>query len=154
MLQSLKKIHISIALLVLIFAINTSVNAQCKSEIKEGIKKLEPYTHNGQINNITITGGTPVEVHLSFYKGLRYKLQIAAEPNLGPVQFKIYNENMDEIYDSNEDKENPDAWDFISTSSQELTIKIASTDKSKKGCVAVLVGMKSTKVVSNPVRDL
>ena len=146
MLLSLKKIRISIALLVLLFAINTSANAQCKSEVKEGIKKLEPYTHNGQINNMTITGGTPVEVHLSFYKGLRYKLQIAAEPALGPVQFKIY--------DSNDDKENPNAWDFMSTSSQELTIKIASTDKSKKGCVAVLVGMKSTKVVSNPVRDL
>ena len=151
---TLKKIRVSIALLVLIVAVNASGIAQCKTEVKEGIKKLEPYTHNGQVNSMNIDGTKPIEVCLSFYKGLRYKLQIVSDPALGPVHFKVWNEDKDEVYDSNEDKDNPDSWDFLSTSSQELTIEITPTDKSKKGCIAVLVGMKSTKVVSNPIRDL
>ena len=139
------------SLFLLALAFNTAALAQCKTEIKEGIKKLEPYTHNGQINN-TVLSGKPAEFHLSFYKGLRYKLQIVSEAALGPVQFKIYNEDKEEVYDSNETKE--DFWDFLSTSSQELTVEVSSVDKSKKGCIAVLVGMKSTKVTSNPIRDL
>ena len=148
-----KTISASICLLILAFAINTTAFAQCKTEIKDGIKKLEPYTHNGQTNN-AVLAGKPVQFHLSFYKGLRYKLQIVSEAAVGPVQFKIYNEEKTEVYNSNEDTENTGAWDFLSTSSQELTVEIASADKSKKGCIAVLVGMKSSKVVSNPIRDL
>jgi hypothetical protein len=153
MIISIKTIRISIALLSFTFLVNLTGSAQCKSEITEGIKKLEPYTHNGQVNSATING-KPVEIHLSFYKGLKYKLQVVSEPSLGPVEFKIWTEDKDEVYNSNDDKENPDSWDFMSTSSQELTIEITATDKSKKGCIAVLVGMKSPKVTSNPIRDL
>lgn len=151
MTVSIKTMRASIGLLVLAFAFNTTASAQCKTEIKEGIKKLEPYTHNGQINNAILSGKT-AEFHLSFYKGLRYKLQIVSEAAVGPVQFKIYNEDKEEVYDSNETKE--DSWDFLSTSSQELTVEVSPVDKSKKGCIAVLVGMKSAKVTSNPIRDL
>lgn len=149
---SVKTLRISVALLALVLAINTNGFAQCKSEIKEGIKKLEPYMHNGQINNMIISNGKPAELHLSFYKGLKYKLQIASETALGEVQFKIFDEQKNEIFNNAEGKE--DNWDFLSTSSQELTIEISSVDKSKKGCAVVLVGMKSNKVTSNPIRDL
>jgi len=152
MIVSLKTLRFSIILLVLTLVINANGSAQCKSELKEALKKLEPYMHNGQINNMTITNGKPVELHLSFYKGLRYKLQIASEATLGEIQFKIFDEQKNEIFNNSEGKE--DYWDFLSTSSQELTIELFSTDKTKKGCMTVLVGMKSNKVASNPIRDL
>jgi hypothetical protein len=149
---SMKNIRLAIALFTLTFLVNSTSSAQCKTEIKEGIKKLSLYTHNGQTNNLIIVAEKPLELHLSFYKGLRYKIQLASDAGLGLVHFKVWDEDKNELFDSSDDK--VDFWEFLSTSSQELTIEIISTDKSKKNCVAVLVGMKSNKVASNPMRDL
>lgn len=149
---SLKEIKIIITVFVFAFAFNSSVNAQCKSIVKAGIVKLTPYTHNGQINNVTISDGKPAEIHLSFYKGLYYKLQISSEKSVGKLSFRILDENSTEVYNSANGAEDVDFWNFYSNSSQDLTVEIKPTENAS-GCVAVLVGMQIPKS-NNPIRNL
>ncbi len=140
--------------LVIVFivsvALHTGVYAQCKSVVKEGIQKLSPYQHNGQVNSVTVKGGKPAEIHLSFYKGLYYRLQISSEASLGKVSFRVLDENKKEVYNSTADQ--TDFWNFYSNSSQELIVELLPSE-SKKGCAAVLVGMQAPKK-SNPIRNL
>lgn len=126
--------------------------AQCKSIVKEGIQKLSPYTHNGQVNNVTLKEGKTAKLHLSFYKGLNYKLQISADQELGKVNFRVLDENKKEVYNSATAEKPVDFWNFYSNSSQELIIELSSSEP-KKGCAAVLVGMQVPKK-SNPIRNL
>ena len=149
---SLKKISTLFAVVILSFAINTLGLAQCKSVVKEGIKKLAPYTHNGQINSASIKDGKPVEIHLSFYKGLYYKLQVCSEKSVGKLSFKVLDENNKEVYNS-ETGGDGDFWTFYSNSSQDLIIQLKSSSEKSKGCVAVLVGMQIPHS-NNPIRNL
>lgn len=146
----IQSIRISIALLFLVVGINTAANAQCKAEVKEGIKKLSPYKHNGQINNGKLAAGKTAEFHISVYKGLRYRFQIVSETNLGAVQIKVYDENRKEIY--NNANGNANFWDFISNASQELIVEITAADKTQKGCVGLVVGMQTP--ANNSIRNL
>lgn len=150
--SSLKKISVSILVSVLLLAYSASAIAQCKSVVKDGIKKLSPYTHNGQVNNVSLKGGKPAEIHLSFYKGLYYKLQISSEESLGKVSFRVLDENKKEVYNSTTDGK-ADFWNFYSNSSQDLIVEVIPSEKVKKGCVAVLVGMQVPKS-NNPIRNL
>lgn len=139
-----------ITLFVFLFSF-TVINAQCKSAVKDGIKKLAPYTHNGQINNVTVILGEPSEIHLSFYKGLNYKFQIGSEDALGKVTFRVLDENKTEIYNSAKSA-NPTAWVFYSNSSQNLIIEIYPVDKEKQGCAYLVVGMQEPK--NTAIRNL
>lgn len=149
---SLRKTRILIAVFILSFAVNSLSNAQCKSVVKAGIQKLTPYTHNGQINNVTIKDGKPAEIHLSFYKGLYYKLQISTEKSVGKIGFRVLDENNVEVYNSETGGDNADFWNFYSNSSQDLVVELKPSEKSN-GCVAVLVGMQIPKS-NNPIRNL
>ena len=153
MKSTFRKIKIFFAVVILSLSINTLAVAQCKSVVKEGIKKLTPYTHNGQINSATMKEGKSVEIHLSFYKGLYYKLQICSEKSVGKISFRVLDENKKEVYNSDtEDK--ADFWNFFSNSAQDLVVELkSSSDKSKGGCVAVLVGMQVPRS-NNPIRNL
>lgn len=148
---SLKNIRSIIVILVLSFTMAFAANAQCKSAVKDGIKKLSPYTHNGQINNVTLILGEPSEIHLSVYKGLNYKFQIGSEDALGKVTFRILDEYKTEIYNS-ATSSNPESWIFYSNSTQNLIVEIYAIDKEKQGCAFLVVGMQQPK--SNTVRTL
>src|SRR3989304_6197685 len=120
---SLMKIRKILTMFIFCFAISTLGIAQCRSIVKVGIQKLLPYTHNGQINNVTIKDGKPSEIHLSFYKGLYYKLQICSEKSVGKVNFRVLDESNTEVYNSATSGENADFWNFFSNSSQDLVIE-------------------------------
>ncbi|MFY9311276.1 MAG: hypothetical protein WAQ28_19685 [Bacteroidia bacterium] len=139
-----------IGVCILCLAFHVGAVAQCKSIVKDAIQKLSPYQHNGQVNNVTIKDGKTAEIHLSFYKGLYYKLQISSEKSLGKVHFRVLDENKKEVYNSNNDQ--AESWNFYSNSSQELVVEIIPSE-TKKGCAAVLVGMQVPKK-SNPIRNL
>lgn len=147
----MKKAIQSGAIFILLFTLYSTAIAQCKSVAKDGIAKLTPYTHNGQVNSATLKDGKPAEFHISFYKGLYYKLQISSEKSLGKVNFRVLDENKKEVYNSTSN-ESADSWNFFSNTAQDLTIELTSTE-AKKGCVAVLVGMQVPKK-SNPIRNL
>ncbi len=151
---SLKKIKIFISVIVFSFATQAVGFAQCKSLVKEGIKKLTPYTHNGQINSATMKDGKPIEIHLSFYKGLYYKLQVCSEKSVGKLSFRVIDENNKEVYNSATATEGQaDFWNFYSNSAQDLVIELKSSSDNSKGCVAVLVGMQIPHS-NNPIRNL
>lgn len=144
-----KKNKAAIALLFsILFA--GSAAAQCKAPARESIKKLAPYAHNGEVNSVTLILGEPSPVHLSFYKGLNYKIQVSAEQQLGDISIRITDEDNNEVYNNKNDRSN--AFEFYSNSSQELVVEISSTDKTKQGCAAIVVGIQSPK--SNSIRNL
>lgn len=151
---SYKKTKIIFAVFFLTFVVSQTIVAQCGSAVKQGIKKLAPYTHNGQVNNVTLVLGEPSEVHLSFYKGLYYKLQICSEAAVGKVNFRVLDENNTELYNSANAANQADFWEFFSNSTQELVIQISSADKSKQGCAAIVVGMQIPKANNNSIRNL
>ncbi|MGB3946553.1 MAG: hypothetical protein WBM13_01095 [Bacteroidia bacterium] len=148
----MKKRNSIILIAILSIASQYNAIAQCKSIVKEGIQKLSPYTHNGQVNNVTLKEGKTAKLHLSFYKGLNYKLQISAEESLGKINFRVLDENQKEVYNSSTAEKPVDFWNFYSNSSQELIIELTSSAP-KKGCAAVIVGMQVPKK-SNPIRNL
>lgn len=150
--RSVKNISFVFTLCLMTFGwVNTQ--AQCSSVSKEAIKKLTVYSHTGQTNSASISSGNKVEMHLSFYKGLNYKLQFGADASLGAYSFRILDENKKELYKyvgSNQ----ADYFTFFSNSSQELIIEITGNDNTKKGCVAVAVGMQAPKSGNNKIRNL
>ena len=141
---SVKNIVSTAALIVISFALPFSVNAQCKSAVKEGIKKLAPYTHNGQVNNVTLILDEPSEIHVSFYKGLNYKFQIGSEETLGKVTFRVLDDYKTEIYNI-ATSANPESWVFYSNSTQNLIIEIYAVEKEKQGSAYLVVGMQQPK---------
>jgi hypothetical protein len=149
---SVKNIKIALALFVMTIGLVNFSNAQCTSVSKAAISKLTVYSHTGQTNSATIASGNKVEMHLSFYKGLNYKLQFGADASLGAYSFRILDENKNELY-KYDGTNGADYFTFFSNSSQELIIEISANDNTKKGCVVVAVGMQAPKT-SNAIRNL
>ena len=146
---SFKKIASSLFILTVLIV--SSASAQCGAVVKEGVKKLTVYTNTGQTNSATIQSGNKVEMHLAFYKGLNYKLQFAADKALGDYTVRVLDAGGKELYKYEKNTE-ADYFTFFSNSSQELVVEISAQDTTKKGCVAVAVGMQQPK--SNSIRNL
>lgn len=146
-----KKIRFLLTLSILSIVSVTSGFAQCATVVKEAISKLTVYSHTGQTNSAKIESGNKVEMHLAFYRGMNYKLQFAADKALGQYSFRILDENKKELYKF--DGTQADYFTFFSNSSQELIIEVSAVDETKKGCVAVAVGMQPPKKVGS-IRNL
>jgi hypothetical protein len=142
---------ILIAVFISAAFINSSA-AQCSSVVKEALGKLTVYASSGQTNSATIEKGNKVEMHLSFYKGVNYKLQFGADKSLGQYSFRILDENKNELY-KYDGSNGADYFTFFSNSSQELIVEMTAADNTKKGCVGVAVGMQVPKK-SNSIRNL
>jgi hypothetical protein len=153
MKRSLKNLKIVLAVFTMSLAVMNTATAQCTAVTKDAIKKLTVYTHTGQTNSAAISGGNKVEMHLSFYKGLNYKLQFGADAALGQYKFRILDENKKELYKFDGGSQ-ADYFTFFSNCSQELIIEISAVDNTKKGCVAVVVGMQAPKTGNNSIRNL
>lgn len=146
-----KNIRLILTLSLLSIVSTSNSFAQCGSVVKEAISKLTVYNHTGQTNSAKIESGNKVEMHLAFYRGMNYKLQFAAEKTLGQYTFRILDENKKELYKF--DGTQADYFTFFSNSSQELIIEVSAVDETKKGCVAVAVGMQPPKKVGS-IRNL
>ena len=145
------KIARTTVLLVLATVLSNFSFAQCKKVVEEGVKKLSPYSFNGQTNTLTIKGSKPAQLSLPFYKGYTYKLQITPEADYAAkVSFRVLDANKNELFNSTANS-NSESWSFYSNSTQELVIEVTSTEKAKQ-CVAVLVGVQIPK--KNSMRDL
>lgn len=143
-MNRMKKI---IGLFVLISAFNAISFAQCKSIVKANLGKLSPFTHNGQMNSVSLPEGGVADFKISCYKGLTYRLALAFEEKLGKVTFRVLDEDNNEVYNSAESTNG--TWDFNVDSSQELTVEInvPLVEKKLRGCVALLVGFREPKSV-------
>lgn len=149
----IKNMKTVLAVFALSFTLISAGNAQCSAVTKEAIKKLTVYTHTGQTNSAAISAGNKIEMHLSFYKGLNYKLQFGADAALGQYNFRILDENKKELYKYDGNNQ-ADYFTFFSNSSQELIVEISANDNTKKGCVTVVVGMQAPAKSNNSIRNL
>jgi len=138
-----------IATLVLAISISVVVSAQCKSIVKQNLSKLSPFTHNGQLNSVSLNEGGVADFKITCYKGLTYRIVLAFEEVLGKVKFRVLDEDKTEVYNS--EGSNSLSWDFNVDSSQELTVEISVplSDKTLRGCAAILVGFKEPKSVGS-----
>ena len=144
-MSSLKKI-IGLFALSCIFTFNAA--AQCKSLVKKNLPRLAPFTHNGQMNSVSLPEGGVADFKLSCYTGMTYRIALCADEILGKVTFKVLDEDNNEVYNS-ADNNNATTWDFNVGASQELTIEISAplSKNQIKGCAAVLIGFKEPRNV-------
>jgi len=141
----MRSIRTFASVLVLVSALSFTASAQCKGIVKKNMDKLTPFTHNGQLNSVSLNEGGVADFKITCYTGLTYRLALAADPILGKVTFRVLDEDNNEVYNSKDN--NATSWDFNVGSSQELTVEITVplTDKNIRGCAALLVGFKEPK---------
>ncbi len=127
--------------------ININANAQCNNFTKgKCVPSLKPYIHNGQLNSTALAPGENAELMMTFYAGQEYRIYTCAQELLGAVQYKVFDSNHKEVFNS--ESTNQKNFDFNVKATQQLIIEVtvpkaeAKTGIVEQGCVAVLVGFK------------
>lgn len=142
----MKKIIKILAIAIACMSLQTSVQAQCKTFIKNVCKpKLDPYIYNGQMNSAVLNQGDIAELMLTFYSNQDYRIVVCAD-EFDDVQFRLIDLTGKELY-SNTNHGNADHWDFSTNSTQLLTVEVSipenkTSEDTKSGCVSILVGFK------------
>lgn len=130
-------------LLVLPFA---SV-AQCNTFVKKKcMMKIQPFTHNGQMNTSTLTAGQNTELNMTFYSGQSYRILVCSQETLEDVSFKVMDMSHKIVFDSKQN-DSPDFWDFKVKNTQQLIVHVdvpqaGTSSTPQSGCVSVMVGFK------------
>ncbi len=134
-------------LLILCVLIPFGADAQCRGFTKKKCRpQIEPYVHNGQLNNAVLFPGDKADIMLTFYSGQNYRLLVCAQEQLGDVTYTVSDIDKNVIFDSS-DKEN-NIFDFKVASTQQLIVSVhvpeseSTHDLDFQGCVSVLVGFK------------
>lgn len=127
--------------------ITMDVSAQCRNIAKKQcFPALLPYTQNGQFNSAKLAPGESAEVQMTFYAGQDYRLMVCSEAVLGNVNFKVFDAEKNELFNSK--KAAAKQWDFNVAATQALSVQveIPPSDSPNKiipeGCVSILVGFK------------
>jgi hypothetical protein len=122
--------------------------AQCTTFVKKTcMPKILPFTHNGQMNVVTLAAGQNTEVSLTFSSGQAYRILVGSEEILGDVTFKVMDMSKKVVFDSKEHN-SPDFWDFKVKNTQQFIVHVdvpvsaSSSSVPPSGCVSVLVGFK------------
>ncbi|MCW3103263.1 MAG: hypothetical protein JWO09_1703 [Bacteroidetes bacterium] len=125
-----------------------SATSQCTTFVKKKcMPKIQPFTHNGQVNTSTLSAGQNSEYNFTFYAGQAYRILVGAEPVLGEVSFRVLDQSRKVVFDSKEN-DSPDFWDFKMKNTQQLIVQVtipasaSSSSTPPSGCVSVLVGFK------------
>ncbi len=132
---------------VLFFAVTIAAIGQCRNIAKKQcFPQLTPYIQNGQFNSARLAPGESAEVQMTFYAGQDYRLMICSEAVLGVVNFKVFDAEKNELFDSR--KTEVKKWDFNVATTQSLSVQVEvpALDNPNKivpdGCVSILVGFK------------
>ncbi len=142
----MKRIFRILAMATVCMMIQSNVQAQCKTFIKNECKpKLDPYIYNGQLNSAVLNQGDIAELMLTFYSNQDYRI-VVCNDNLGDVTFRLLDIEGKELF-TNADHGYTDTWDFSTNSTQLLTVEVSvpentTNDETKSGCVSILVGFK------------
>jgi hypothetical protein len=125
-----------------------SAISQCTNFVKKKcMPKIQPFTHNGQMNTSTLSAGQSSEYTLTFYAGQAYRILVCSEPVLGDVSFRVLDQSHKVVFDS-KDNDFPDFWDFKVKNTQQFIVQVdiprsaSSGSTPPSGCVSVLVGFK------------
>ncbi len=125
-----------------------SVNGQCKAFAKKiCLPELGSYTHDGNYHAAVLNEGEEAELFKTFYSDMEYRLSVAGEENLPPVEFTVYDADSNVLY-SNKENGLAGTWDFRLESSQQLRFSIRVPTASQQGstpaggCVAIMFGFR------------
>ena len=137
----------SIALTIFLSFMISGAVAQCRNIAKKQcFPELRPYTQNGQFNSARLAPGESAEIQMTFYAGQDYRLMVCSEAVLGNVNFKVFDSDKNELFNSK--KAAAKQWDFNVAATQALSVQveIPPSDSPNKiipeGCVSILVGFK------------
>ena len=141
-----------IAALVVLGSLACAVpaKAQCNVNKKECELGGDGYKSNGQFSFVSLSPGEIAELSLVFYRGLDYKIVLCKERRLVDLEFKIISQNEEVLFD-NRDHEMIQDWTFTMTGTQRLRLEVKvpghafDGDKTKKGCVNVLIGHRKSE---------
>lgn len=109
--------------------------------------KIQPFTHNGQMNSSTLMAGQHSEMSLTFYAGQSYRILVCAEAILGDVSFKVVDLQHKVVFDSKQN-DNPDFWDFKVKNTEQFIVQVEAPKSDSpssvppSGCVSIMVGFK------------
>jgi len=143
----MKQVTYLFLIINLIINLNTA-NAQCTDFAKkEGLKVLntQEYVHDGRFNSIKLKQGDDIYVYKAFYAQESYRIVFIAQENLGDIDVEITDFKRENTLFSNKNGEK--YFDFNPKKSQRSIIHITipkalKEEKSEKGCVAILFGLK------------
>jgi len=149
----MKIFKILIILLAVILTVKSSksqTSASCKNFAKSGFEILDTnvFVHDGRYNALKLSEGDKIDVYKPFYKGRTYKIVVVSEDNLPVLSFKVINIQRQTLYESGESN-NAQYWEYTPEKNENLiiTVEIPAADASEKvenGCVAVIVGYKTS----------
>ena len=135
-------------LISLIIASVISVNGQCKAFAKRScLPELGSYTHDGNYHATTLLEGEEAELYKTFYSDMEYRLSVAGDESLPPVEFTVVDADRNILF-SNKNSDHVKTWDFKLQSSQQLRIIIKVNSSGQQGgtpaqgCVAIMFGFK------------
>ncbi|MBN2274560.1 MAG: hypothetical protein JXR41_03940 [Bacteroidales bacterium] len=135
-------------ILAALFAVNSTVHAQCKSFAKKICKQeLIPYIHDGNYHAAILTEGEEAELYKTFYSGQNYRIAVCGAEPLTKIEFQVVDAYKNVLYD-NREHDHKLFWDFKLESSQQLkiVIKVPTSDKQAEypfsSCVAIMFGFK------------
>ena len=127
-----------------------SASAQCNVNKKECQLGSDGYKSNGQFSFVSLSPGEIAELSLVFYRGLDYNVVLCKERKLVDLEFKIISQNEEVLFDNREHDLIQD-WTFTMTGTQRLRLEVKvpgyafDGDKTKKGCVNVLIGHRKSE---------
>lgn len=140
-----------ILLINLFLLIGVFANAQqCRSFVKKNcLESVAPYTPNETFNSAVLIPGDEAELNMTFYAGQEYRLFVCNDPILGDVDFKVYDNERNEVYNSRD--ADGGFFDFAMQNTQQMIVEIEvplERNPNKlvhQGCVAIMVGYKSSE---------
>ena len=124
--------------------------AQCNVNKKLCTLDDDGYKSNGQFSFVSLSAGEIAELSLVFYRGLDYNIVLCRERKLVDLEFKIVSSNEEVLFD-NRDHDLIQNWTFTMSGTQRLRLEVKvpgyafEGDKTKKGCVNVLIGHRKTE---------
>lgn len=145
----MKKGYILIALVLGLFALPVSMNAQCKQFAKNTCKPgLDPYQHDGNYDAAALlVEGEEADMYRVLHADVNYRIGVCASGNLPPIQFRVYDvkDNNKLLYDNSE-HDFEWKWDVKMEASRQLRIVVTvpvsdeTTTSPEEGCVSVMIG--------------
>ncbi len=138
----------SIFFLIFVLQNNTGI-AQCEAFVKKNcMRKISPFTHNGQMHAVKVIAGQTTELNMNFSAGQIYRILVCSEAVLEEVSFRVLDKSRKVIFDSQQHN-NPDFWDFKVKNAQQFIVQVLCPPSSStsstppSGCVSILVGFKT-----------
>lgn len=141
-----RSIAAKLILPLLLMLVTAGVHAQCRSFAKNKcVPQLAPYKFNESFNAAQLSPGDEAEVNLTFYSGQEYRVLVCSHPILGPVNWKLVDQNNKAVFESLA-TEPKDLFDLKAASTTQMKVVVWVPEKETTmmhvGCVGILVGFK------------